>query len=135
MQAEPGIPRVARRYGLSEMKSDRLTEIQERLRAFSEERDWIPFHNPKNLAMLIASEAGELLSELRWISGEDSDRFLEDPKVRTNVEHEVADILIGVLIFCDRTGIDFYSAIENKIKINAANYPASRRGMPTRSKP
>ena len=48
------------------MSSDRLIELQEELRQFSEQRDWSQFHNPKNLAMLIASEAGELLSELGY---------------------------------------------------------------------
>jgi dCTP diphosphatase len=114
------------------MTSDRLIELQQRLREFSEQRDWSQFHNPKNLAMLIASEAGELLSELRWVSGSDSDQYLENPEVRTKIEHEIADILIGLLIFCDRTGIDFYKAMEDKIKINRANYPPERRGMPTR---
>jgi dCTP diphosphatase len=114
------------------MSSDRFTELQKELREFSEQRDWSQFHNPKNLAMLIASEAGELLSELRWVSGADSDQYLENPEVRTKIEHEVADILIGVLIFCDRTRIDFYRAVHEKIKINTNNYPASQRGMPTR---
>jgi dCTP diphosphatase len=114
------------------MSSDRFTELQKELRQFSEQRDWSQFHNPKNLAMLIASEAGELLSELRWVSGADSDRYLESPEVRTKIEHEIADILIGVLIFCDRAGIDFYRAVQEKIKINANNYPPDRHGMPTR---
>jgi NTP pyrophosphatase (non-canonical NTP hydrolase) len=104
------------------------------LHEFSEQRDWTQCHNPKNLAMLIASEAGELLAELRWIADADSDRFLENDDVRRKIEHEVADILIGILIFCDRAGIDVYRAIENKIEVNAANYPRDRRGMPTRTR-
>src|SRR5690349_8444189 len=116
------------------MSSDRLTEIKQRLREFSERRDWGQYHNPKNLAMMIASEAGELLSELRWIPGDQSDRFLQDPEVRKKVEHEIADILIGIIILCERVGIDPYQAIENKIEINTKNYPPDRRGMPHRSK-
>lgn len=114
------------------MSSDRLIELQQRLREFSEQRQWSAFHDPKNLAMLIASEAGELLAELRWIANSDSDQFLLNPEVREKIEHEIADILIGVLIFCDRTGIDPLKAVEDKIQINTDNYPPDRRGMPTR---
>jgi NTP pyrophosphatase (non-canonical NTP hydrolase) len=116
------------------VSADRLDEITRRLREFSDQRDWSQFHNPKNLAMLIASEAGELLAELRWISGDESDQMLANQDVRTKVKHEIADILIGVLIFCDRTGIDLWRAIEEKIEINQGNYPPSQRGMPTRKK-
>jgi hypothetical protein len=50
-------------------EEDRLNRIRERLRAFTAERDWAQFHDPKNLAMAIASEAGELVAELRtWRS-------------------------------------------------------------------
>jgi dCTP diphosphatase len=115
------------------MSSDRLIEFQQKLREFSEQRDWTQFHNPKNLSMLIASEAGELLAELRWISAADSDLFIKNPDVRTKIQNEIADILIGVLMFCDRTGIDCYKAVEEKIEINANNYPLGRRGMPTRN--
>jgi NTP pyrophosphatase (non-canonical NTP hydrolase) len=84
--------------------------------------------------MLIASEAGELLAEVRWISGDESDQMLTNPDVRTRVEHEIADIMIGVLIFCDRVGIDLWQAVEEKIEINNGNYPPNQRGTPTRKK-
>jgi len=116
------------------MNSDRLGEVQQRLREFSEQREWTQFHNPKNLAMLIASEAGELLAELRWIPGDESDGFVQDPEVRKRIEQEVADILIGILILCERIKIDPYTAINDKIEINTINYPTDRRGMPNRKK-
>ena len=53
------------------MSTDRLQQIRHRLRQFTDERDWGQFHNPKNLAMAVVGEAGELAAEVRWVaSGE-----------------------------------------------------------------
>lgn len=104
-------------------QSDRLDSINARLRQFGAERDWSKFHDPKNLAMAIASEAGELLAELRWVAGEASDEFACDPVHRENVEHETADVAIALLLFCDRVGIDLLQAVERKIDLNEQNYP------------
>ncbi|SRR5712691_1877451 len=54
---------------------DRLEALVVELKTFVEEREWSQFHDPKNLAMAIASEAGELLAEYRWISSADADRL------------------------------------------------------------
>jgi hypothetical protein len=105
------------------IQSDRLSEVRERLRLFTAERDWSEFHNPKNLAMALASEAGELVAALRWIRGDASDEFVCDPANRARVEHEVADVAIALLLFCDRARIDLLEAVERKIDINEANYP------------
>jgi dCTP diphosphatase len=104
-------------------QSDRLTVINERLRQFVGERDWSKFHNPKNLAMAIGSEVGELLAELRWVIGDESDEFVADPLHRPNVEREAADIAIALLLFCNRAGIDLLQAVERKIELNEENYP------------
>src|SRR5687768_10428445 len=103
--------------------SDRLTAVNERLRQFAAERDWSKFHNPKNLAMAIASEAGELLAELRWVTGEKSDELVSDPVHRANVEHEVADVAIALLLFCDRAQIDLLQVVARKIELNEQHYP------------
>ena len=102
----------------------RLQAVIERLRAFVAAREWKKFHDPKNLAMGIASEAGELLSELRWVDGHNADRHVGSTEHRPKIENEVADVAIALLLFCDRTGIDLLSAIDRKITINEFNYPA-----------
>ena len=106
--------------------TDRLTELQARLRQFTAERDWGQFHDPKNLAMTIASEAGELLAELRWVSGADADMYVRSEQHRTGIEQEVADVAIALLLFCERSGIDLLDAIANKIELNRKRYPAER---------
>jgi NTP pyrophosphatase (non-canonical NTP hydrolase) len=104
--------------------TERLDAIRERLRAFTAERDWGQFHDPKNLAMAIVSEAGELAAELRWIANAASDEFVKKATTRERVEREIADVAIALLLFCDRADIDILDAIERKIELNAANYPA-----------
>lgn len=112
---------------------DRLDEMRERLRCFSKARDWSEFHDPKNLAMAIASEAGELLATLRWIRSDTSDEFVHDPANRPGVEQEVADVAIALLLFCDRAEIDLIGVIERKIDLNEVNYPVeSARGRSER---
>src|SRR4029079_280404 len=59
-----------------------LEPLIAKLRQFVAERDWQQFHDPKNLAMLIASEAGELLAEYRWIRGDDADAPSRAPEPR-----------------------------------------------------
>jgi len=106
-----------------EESSDRLQRIRARLREFVDEREWDQFHDPKNLAMVIASEVGELLAELRWVASDKADAFVRDADRRELVEREVGDVAIALLLFCDRAGIDLLDAVERKIDLNAKNYP------------
>ena len=54
---------------------DRLDKVVHELRAFVAGREWEQFHDPKNLAMAVASEAGELLAEYRWVSNTEVDDY------------------------------------------------------------
>jgi dCTP diphosphatase len=105
--------------------TDRLDEIVKRLRAFTAERDWAQFHDPKNLAMAVASEAGELLAEYRWIANAEADAWSLELDNKRRVAKEAADVGIALLLLCDRVGIDLPEAIAEKIELNARNYPVS----------
>ena len=105
------------------MNGDRLERIREQLRDFAAQRDWEQFHDPKNLAMAVASEAGELLAEYRWVANGEADAWSSDPANHERVALEAADVGIALLMFCDRTGVDLLEAIERKIEINRGNYP------------
>jgi NTP pyrophosphatase (non-canonical NTP hydrolase) len=100
-----------------------LSELTATLRAFVAERDWQQFHDPKNLAMLVASEAGELVAEYRWVRGDDADARSREPAARARIADEVADVGIALLLLCDRIGLDLTAAMEAKIATNAARYP------------
>lgn len=122
--------------GLDTVTLDRLESIVNDLRAFVAERDWRQFHDPKNLAMAVGSEAGELLAEYRWVANGEADEWSRDAQNRERVILEVADVGIALLMFCDRVGIDFLDAVQRKIQINRRNYPVDvsrgRRERPAR---
>jgi dCTP diphosphatase len=129
---------MARGHGVPEMtdatpNDDPFAPVTEKLRAFVAERDWAQFHDPKNLAMAVASEAGELLAEYRWVQSSDADDYTRDPNAKARVSDESADVAIALILFCDRVGIRLVDAIERKLEINRANYPADlSRGVARR---
>ncbi len=102
---------------------DQMAAVLEDIRAFVRERDWEQFHDPKNLAMAVVSEAGELAAELRWVPSEEADAFARREDVRPRVEAEAADVAITLLMFCDRVGIDLAAAMRAKLAVNRAKYP------------
>jgi dCTP diphosphatase len=93
------------------------------LRRFVAERDWAQFHDPKNLAMLLASEAGELVAEYRWVAGPEADARSREGTPRARIADEIGDVGIALLLLCDRTGIDLLSAMSDKLAKNRARYP------------
>jgi dCTP diphosphatase len=105
---------------------DRLEALTKALREFVAEREWSQFHDPKNLAMAVASEAGELLAEYRWVANTEADRLTDDQGRRAKISAEAADVGIALLLFCDRIGVDLVDAIRTKLKTNSRNYPASK---------
>ncbi|MGE0785429.1 MAG: MazG-like family protein [Sandaracinaceae bacterium] len=100
-----------------------LRDARERIRAFVAEREWEPYHDPKNLAMAVASEAGELVAELRWVASDEADAYARREDVHARLRDEAADVAITLLMFCDRAGIDLESAIPDKLVKNAKKYP------------
>ena len=93
------------------------------LRSFAAERDWDQFHTPKNLATSISVEAAELLELFQWSRGQKGWDEIADASLRTKIEAELADILLYVIRFADKAGIDLQSIAERKIASNAAKYP------------
>ncbi len=108
-----------------------LEELHARLNRFVAERDWEQFHYPKNVAMALAAEAGELLEHFLWLTPEESDRLSKEQ--RAEVELEAADILFFLVRFCDRLDIDLLKAAEKKLAINEKKYPVAKaRGKATK---
>ena len=98
------------------MPEDSLSNLNRRLLRFARERDWEQFHSPKNLAISLAGECGELLEHFQWLSEEQS-RKLESAK-KQQVALEMADILIYLVRCAERLDIDLLQAAESKIHIN-----------------
>ncbi|MEJ2575671.1 MAG: nucleotide pyrophosphohydrolase [Gammaproteobacteria bacterium] len=106
------------------MPNDDLQALSERLLRFARDRDWEQFHSPKNLAMALAGEAGELLEHFQWLSPAQSEA-LTGAK-RDAVALEMADIFIYLLRLAQRLDVDLLAAAYRKVEINEARYPADR---------
>lgn len=104
--------------------SPTLDELTARVRAFVEARDWEQYHSPRNLAMALSVEAGELLELYLWCS-DDGPQPLA-PERAPRVAGEAADVLMCLLNFCDRAGIDLARALDEKLAVAERKYPADR---------
>jgi dCTP diphosphatase len=110
---------------------DRLGTLQAQLQRFVDERDWDQFHTPKNLAMALVAEAGELVEHFQWLTPEQSAQLPDH--TRAEVELEVADVLLFLLRLCDKLGIDPIAAGARKLGLNAEKYPIQKaRGTATK---
>jgi NTP pyrophosphatase (non-canonical NTP hydrolase) len=101
-----------------------IAELKEAVRRFAAERQWEPYHNPKNLAMALACEVGELLEIYRWVECEPSRYVVDDPEQRKAVSDELADIACLLFNLSLSTGIDLSDAVRDKMIRNAQKYPA-----------
>ncbi|SCL20085.1 NTP pyrophosphatase, house-cleaning of non-canonical NTPs [Micromonospora inyonensis] len=93
------------------------------LRRFADERDWGQFHTPKNLAMALAGEVGELLAELQWLTPEESVAVMADPGAGGRVRAEIGDVMIYLVRLADALGIDLVEAATDKLADSARRYP------------
>ena len=102
-----------------------IDEIKKVVQQFCEDRDWDQFHNPKELAIGISTEANELLQLFRFKSEEDMNRLMNSDR-KTEVEEELADIFYFVLRFAQMNNIDLSAAVKKKIDKNNTKYPVDK---------
>jgi len=93
--------------------------------AFAAARRWEPFHTPKNLAMAIACEVGELLEPFRWLTPDESYAVCRDPAIRGAIADELADVVNLLMLFSLHSGIDVSEAVTSKLEKNEKKYPVS----------
>lgn len=106
-----------------------LLALQNTLRQFAAERDWQPFHTPKNLAMALVVEAAELVELFQWLTPEQSAALSDDAVIHEKVGDEVADVLLYLLQLADHTQVDLKRAVGRKLQKNARKYPPLRPGQ------
>ncbi len=94
------------------------------IRAFRDARDWLQFHNPKELAVAITAEAGELLQHFVWQDAAQSDRRVAERKAE--IESEIADVAILLFELADNSGIDLAAAMRAKLARNEERYPVAK---------
>lgn len=104
--------------------TNRLAELQERLRTFVSERNWGQYHSPKNLTMALTGEVGELVEHFQWLT-EDQSCNLSEAELRP-IREEIADVQIYLMLLSDRLGVDLMRTVDEKIGINEAKYPVDK---------
>ncbi len=109
---------------MSESTFASLGQLQDAVREFAAERDWEQFHSPKNLAMALNVEAGELLEHFQWLSEQASSSL--PAAQRAEVAAEMADVLIYLVRLADKLDVDLLHAAKMKIALNARRYPADK---------
>lgn len=92
-------------------------ETIDRIRKFTEDRDWDQFHSPANLAKSLVIEAAELLECFQW---SDTDYDLE------HVKEELADVLVYSQNLLDKLGLDADEIVNRKMAQNEAKYPVDK---------
>lgn len=95
------------------MKQDTI----DRIRRFTEDRDWDQFHSPANLAKSIVIEAAELLECFQWSDAEFDIQ---------HVKEELADVLVYSQNLLDKLGLDADEIVNMKMAQNEAKYPVEK---------
>jgi dCTP diphosphatase len=111
---------------------DSLQSLRQQLIGFAADRDWQPFHSPKNLASALTVEAAELLEHFQWMTEAQSRALAPDQK--DAVAAEIADVLLYLVQLSTALDIDPVAAAQAKMLVNARKYPPKRGpsdGTPT----
>ncbi len=92
-------------------------ETIERIRKFTEDRDWDQFHSPANLAKSIVIEAAELLECFQWS---------DDQYDLQHIKEELADVMVYSQNLLDKLGLDADEIVNMKMDQNEAKYPVEK---------
>jgi dCTP diphosphatase len=106
------------------MSTSSIPELAERLRRFADDRDWDQFHSPKNLAMALVAEAGELAAEFQWMT--EAHSRSPDAAELARIRAETADVFNFLVRLSDKLGFDLVAAAHEKIDDNERRYPAEK---------
>jgi NTP pyrophosphatase (non-canonical NTP hydrolase) len=101
-----------------------ISELQAAIRKFRDERDWLQFHNAKDMAAALAIEAAELQEIFLWKKPEEVGAIAQEK--RGKIEEEMADVAIYLLELADLLGIDLLKAASAKLRRNAEKYPVEK---------
>ena len=107
-----------------------LDALARRLEQFADARDWAQFHTPKNLAMALAGEVGELVAEFQWFTPEEAATVMNgDPDAAARIRAELGDVTNYLVRLASELGVDLVQAAHEKIDANEKRYaPEAYRG-------
>lgn len=106
------------------MDQSAYDELQQRLKKFAVDRNWEQFHSPKNIAMALSGEAGELIEHFQWLTEQQS--YELDAAKKQEVALEMADVFIYLMRLAERLDINLVEKVYEKIEINEKRYPVEK---------
>lgn len=101
-----------------------IEELTKKIIAFRDARDWAQFHTPKDLAISLSLEAGEVLEHFQWKTNEEIVEYLKTHK--EHIGDELGDVFNYLLLIADAAGINIIEASEKKLKKNEEKYPVEK---------
>jgi NTP pyrophosphatase (non-canonical NTP hydrolase) len=101
-----------------------IAELQRKVIAFRDARDWKQFHNPKDVAISLLLEASEVLEHFQWKNADEMAQHVTDKK--EDVGDELADVLCLLLTMAYDLDIDLKEALERKLQKNEQKYPKEK---------
>ena len=104
-----------------------VQDLKAKVQKFCDARKWDRYHNAKDLAIGIITEASELLVQFRFKNEQEVEKLFKSPKSRAAICEELVDILHTVLRFSQKYGIDLTTELDRKMKKNGEKYPVRRR--------
>lgn len=108
-----------------------IREITGKIKKFRDDRDWMQFHDPKNMAVSVILEASELLEHFQWKTAEEVEKYAKQN--HAEIKDEIADIALYLFELADNLGINLISAMEEKLEKNELKYPVEKaRGKHTK---
>ena len=104
--------------------NDSIQQLTREICAFRDARDWAQFHNPKEMAVAITAEAGELLQHFVWQNAEQS--LVRVAERRDELASEMADVAILLFEMANDCSIDLAEAMRQKLARNEQRYPVDK---------
>lgn len=114
---------VDNNINICKLRGDVMKELEQKIVKFAEEREWLQFNTPENLAKSISIEAGELLECFQWNNNYDRDEL----------KYEIADVMNYCILLCHQIGVNPKQIILDKLEISAQKYPVEKaKGVSTK---
>ncbi|HER27221.1 MAG TPA: nucleotide pyrophosphohydrolase [Rhodospirillales bacterium] len=103
-----------------------LASLTDQLITFRDARDWRQFQGLKNLIVSLNLESAELLELTQWQDDRAVEALIHDADFHRKLSEETADVLLYLLMICERAGIDLAAAATHKIDLNGQKYPVEK---------
>ncbi|AMM53477.1 nucleotide pyrophosphohydrolase [Pyrococcus kukulkanii] len=100
-----------------------IKELTEKIVEFRDKREWKKYHTPKNLAISLVVEVGELFEHFQWKSDEELLQDIKIPEKKEQIADELADVAIYIFLLANELNVNLGEAILRKLMKNEKRYP------------